>query len=137
MAKFKYIMCDPYKRGIHVFIGTLEECKKWVVEEYKHPSEEELKNFVLETKPMETAMAQFFYNYNMGIGIALIPRFPKTPAEIASVSHELLHATFLILNYCFVDYNEESCGNEAFTYLHEHLLRNALEKEGYEEFIDT
>lgn len=133
MAKVKYIMCDPYKRGIHVFIGSLEELKKWVVKEYDAPNEENFRNFVLETKSMSKAMAQFFYCYRNGIGIVLISKFPKTPEEIASVSHELLHATFLILNYCFVDYNEESCGNEAFTYLHEHLLRNALEKEGYDD----
>lgn len=126
-------MCNPYKRGIHVFIGSLEELKKWVVTEYDAPDEKDFREFVLETKPMPKAMAQFFYNYTNGIGIALISKFPKTPAQIASVSHELLHATFLILNYCFVDYNQESCGNEAFTYLHEHLLRNALEREGYDD----
>lgn len=133
MAKVKYIICDPYKRGIHVFVGSLEELKEWVVKEYNDPSEEDFRNFVLETKPMPQAMAQFFYSYSNGNGIALIPKFPKTPAQIASVSHELLHATFLILNYCFVAYDDESCGNEAFTYLHEHLLRNALEKEGYDD----
>ena len=132
MAEVKYIHCDIYKRGIHVFIGSLEELKEWVVKEYDASDEEDFRNFVLETKPMPKAMAQFFYSYSNGNGVALIPKFPKTPKEIASVSHELLHATFLILNYCYVEYNDESCGNEAFTYLHEHLLRNALEKEGYE-----
>lgn len=132
MAKVKYIMCDPYKRGIHVFIGSLEELKEWTVTEYDNPGEEDLKDFVLKSNNMSYALGQFFYSYTLGIGIALIPAFPKTPAQIASVSHELLHATFLILNHCYVEYDDESCGNEAFTYLHEHLLMNALEKEGYE-----
>ena len=132
MAKVKYVICDPYKRGIHIFIGSLEELKKWVVTEYSYPEEEDFRNCILETKPTNTALGQFFYNYTNGIGIVLISKFPKTVKEIACLSHELLHATFLILNYCYVEYDSESCGNEAFTYLHEHLLLNALNKEGYD-----
>ena len=133
MAKVKYIMCDPYKRGIHVFIGSLEELKKWVVDEYHYPEEKDFRDCILNTEYKPNVAAQFFYSYTNGIGIVLIHKFPKTPAEVASISHELLHATFLILNYCYVVYDDESCGNEAFTYLHEHLLRNSLEKEGYED----
>ena len=132
MEKVKYIYCDIYKRGIIVFIGELEKLKKWVDKEYTAPDEQGFREMVLECKEKESVAAQFFYSYSSGTGIVLIPKFPKTPEQIASVSHELLHATFLVLNHCYVSYNDESCGNEAFTYLHEYLLKNALEKEGYD-----
>jgi len=57
MAKVKYVRCDPYKRGIHVFIGSLEELKKWVATEYSYPGEEDFRNYVLETKPMHNVEA--------------------------------------------------------------------------------
>ena len=34
MAKVKYIPCDIYKRDITVFLGSLDELKRWVKSEY-------------------------------------------------------------------------------------------------------
>ena len=80
MAKVKYIMCDPYKRGIHVFIGSLNELKEWIVEEYKHPAEKVFRDYVVGVQPTSNAMGQFFYSDTCGCGVVLIPKFPKTPA---------------------------------------------------------
>ena len=75
---------------------------------------------------------QIFIGGN-GYGVVRLPKFPKTPIEIAYTVHELLHATCYILWYCGVEFSNESIANEAHTYLLEHLTRNTFEKNGYEE----
>ena len=130
MAKVKYIPCDIYKRGITVFLGSLDELKRWVKSEYVADEEKDFAAFIQSLKKEKIGGASFNYNNNDGQGIVLFHKFPETPKEIACVDHELLHATFHLLDFCNVDF---ICGgsNEAYTYLHEHLMRNALEKEGY------
>ena len=63
--------------------------------------------------------------------MVLIPKYPETPKERAALVHELLHATFHILNFCHVEYTYDG-NNEHFTYLMEHLTRCALETEWYD-----
>lgn len=131
MAKEKYIPIDIYKRCIYVFIGTLDEFKAWVNGYFDDESEKEFCEVVSRYKD-DKSMASFHYDGNNGQGVILIPAFPKSPKEYAALVHELLHATFFILNYCNVEYAYDG-NNEAYTYLLEHLTRNALEKEGYKE----
>ena len=42
MGKYKYIHCDPYKRGVSVFIGDCESLKKWAKRFYNRPDERDL-----------------------------------------------------------------------------------------------
>ena len=130
MAKVKYIPCDIYKRGITVFIGSVQELKRWVQHEYKDESEKCFVNMIEHLPETSSSAASFNYNNMDGQGIVHIYKFPRTPKEIATLEHELLHATFHVLNFCNVLYDSES-NNESFTYLLEHLTRCALEKEGY------
>lgn len=130
MAEFKYIPCDIYKRGIWVFVGSLDELKSWVKTEFTYDDEEEFVNMVLGLKKRNEA-ASFNYDNHNGQGVVHIYDFPTDPKEYAALSHELLHATFHVLNFCSVEYAYDG-NNEAFTYLLEHLMRNALETEGYE-----
>lgn len=130
MAKVKYIPCDIYKRGISVFIGTLDEFKTWVKKEYTDKEEKDFVRMVLGLE--ECGMASFNYNNMDGQGVVLISNYPETPKEHAALEHELLHATFHVLNFCHVEYCIDG-SNEAFTYMLEHLTRWALEKEGYNE----
>lgn len=132
MAKVLYIPCDIYKRGISVFIGGLDDFKAWVKKEYTDDSEQEFVSMVMELNEGNVGMASFNYDNQNGQGVILVPKFPDTPKEYAALVHELLHATFHILNFCHVDYTIDG-SNEAFTYLMEHLTRNALEKERYSE----
>ena len=134
MAKVKYIPVDIYKRCIYVFIGTLEELRTWIKKEYCDSSEEDFVSMVMSLKEEEVGMASFNWETNNGTGVILLPEYPESPKEIAALTHELLHATFFILDMCHVDYNS-SGSNEAFTYLMEYLTRNGLEKEGYEEAL--
>jgi hypothetical protein len=130
MAKVKYIRCDIYKRGINVLIGTPEELKKWCEKTYNE--DEDDKEFNWSLKHCRFGLADFHYSCG-GCAVIRLPKFPKTPVEIAYTAHEAFHATSWLLSYSGVDYDNENINNEAFAYLIEHLMRNILEKEGYED----
>ena len=131
-AKVKYIPIDVYKRCIYVFIGSLDEFKSWVRASYTYDEEKPFVEMVLGFTEDSIGEASFNWDSGGGTGAVLIPKMPKTPKEIAALTHELMHATFWVLDLCHVDYDPRG-NNEAFTYLMEHLTRNALEKEGYNE----
>ena len=131
-AKVKYIPIDIYKRYIYIFIGSLNDFKLWVKNTYTYDEEKEFVKMVLGLTENSNRMASFNWDSAGGTGAVLIPKMPKTPKETAALVHELMHATFWVLDLCQVDYDPNG-SNEAFTYLMEHLTRNALEKEGYEE----
>lgn len=132
MAKVKYIPCDIYKRGISIFIGSLKEFKAWVKKEYTDENDKGFAEMVEKLDEDNVGMASFNYNNQDGQGVVLIPQYPSNPKEYAVLAHELLHATFHVLNFCHVEYCIDG-SNEAFTYMLEHLTRWALEKEGYNE----
>lgn len=131
-AEVKYIPIDIYKRYIYIFIGSLDEFKLWVKNTYTYDKEKEFVKMVLGLTKDSIGMASFNWDSAGGTGAVLIPKMPKTPKETAALIHELMHATFWVLDLCCVDYDPNG-SNEAFTYLMEHLTRNALEKEGYNE----
>ena len=131
-AKVKYIPIDIYKRYICVFIGSLNDFKLWVKNTYTYDEEKEFVKMVLGLTEDSIGMASFEWDLIGGTGAVVFPKMPNTPKETAALIHELMHATFCVLDFCQVDYDPNG-SNEAFTYLMEHLTRNALEKEGYEE----
>ena len=130
MAKVKYVRCDIYKRGINVLIGTPEELKKWCEKTYCE--DEDDKEFNWSLQHCRFGLADFHYSCG-GCAVIRLPKFPKTSVEIAYTAHEAFHATSWLLSYSGVDYDNENINNEAFAYLIEHLMRNILEKEGYED----
>lgn len=130
-AVVKYIPVDVYKRGIYVLIGSLKDLKYFVDREYTADEQTEFLEMVLNLKEENIGYASFNYDSEGG-GIVLIPIEPKTPVEVAALVHELLHATFHILNYCRVEYCYDG-NNEHFTYVLEWLTRNALNVDGYKE----
>ena len=132
MAQVKYIPIDVYKRCIYVFVGNLDEFKAWVQKEYNRDEDKAFVTMVTNLKEEDIGMCSFNWDSVGGTGVVLIPKRPKTPKECAALGHELLHATFFIMDLCRVEYIEHG-SNEAFTYLFEHLERNALEDMGYEE----
>ena len=131
-AKVKYIPIDVYKRYIYIFIGSLDEFKLWVKNTYTYDKEKEFVKMVLGFTEDSIGMASFNWDSAGGTGAVLIPKMPKTPKETATLIHELMHATFWVLDFCHIDYAPNG-NNEAFTYLMEYLTRNALEKEGYKD----
>jgi hypothetical protein len=132
MAKEKYIPIDIYKRCIHVFIGSLDDFKDWVENYYNDDSERDFVKMVLDLEEEKIGMASFSFDWVNGTGVVLIPDYPHTPKEYAALVHEMMHATFFIMNYCRCEYSYEG-NNEPYTYLIEYLMRSALESEGYKE----
>ena len=130
MAKVKYIRCDIYKRGINVLIGTPEELKRWCEKTYCE--DEDDRDFNESLRRCRYGLADFHYSYE-GYAVIRLPKFPKTPVEMAYTTHEVFHAASWLLSFSGVDYDNENINNEAFAYLIEHLMRNILEKEGYED----
>lgn len=130
MAKYKQIYLDIYKRSVFIFIGSHNQFVDWVTDEFKN--DYRYQGFIKYVHEVEkkTSLASFWYNGSTGEGVIEIPKFPKTPTEIAYCTHECLHATFNILDYVGIEYNKDSSG-EAHTYLLEYLVKELLTLNDY------
>ena len=129
MAAYKqYIPCDIYKRGVTVFLGSYDELLKYVKEIYIDKDDDDDIEFYNRMKNLRGGAADF--HAGDGYIIVRLPKFPETPDEIADAEHELLHATFWMLDDCGV---QESSPYEEHTYLLSWLTLNALTKDKYEE----
>ena len=128
----KFIPCDIYRRGVCIFVGKLNEFKKFIEKEYPKEEDAEFRNMVLQTEECSSIALQIFYDKRDATCHILIDELKYTPKYIAKLTHELLHATFFILDFCGVGYYSDT-NNEPFTYMLEHLVINAVEKYGYEE----
>ena len=136
MGKYKYIHCDVYKRGVSVFIGDCTSLKKWARKFCKEPNEQDMVDFInrscSDTEYERLDVASRNYTSDSGQCIIHLPKFSFKYDiwEISNLSHELLHATTHILDFVGVEYRYGG-SNEPYTYLHEYLLKQALEKKGY------
>lgn len=133
MAQVKYIRCDIYKRGVHVVIGTHEQMMKYAKKEWEESKyKDDYKDFIESLKKDTGGYATTYFG--AGECLVLLPSFPNNPKDIAVAAHEMLHATDYILWFCGINRSEtgNDFSNEAFSYLLEHLLKNTLEKQGYE-----
>ena len=136
-SMYKYIQCDPYKRGISVFIGSCEDLKKWARKFYNNTCEEDLvaqiEEYCNDSRYTSTEVSASTYSSTKcGHQVVHIPcfSFSYSPAEITNLSHEILHAVFGILDYVGVEYRYGGA-NEAYTYLYEYALKEALTVKGY------
>lgn len=129
MAKYKVIDIELYKRDITVFIGTHNEFKEWVSIHTVPDSWVQLMETIVESE--NNALASYWHNKNDGNGIIELPFHPKTHTEIATATHEALHAVFHILDYVGVQYVPNG-SNEAFTYLLEYIVANIMDFNDYQ-----
>ena len=135
-AIYKYIYCDVWKCGISVFIGDNESLLKWAKKFYTDSEEQDMimsiEKHGSENEYREKRVAGRIYESDSGQWIIHLPSFSFSydPVEISNMSHEILHAAFLILDFVGMEYMYQG-NNEAYTYLQEFLLKNALNKEGY------
>lgn len=125
MTKVKYIRCDIYKRGIFVFIGNSEQFIKWCKKNYKGHN-----RFLKDLKEMNYGLADFHWSGEDGI--IRLPKFPKTPEEIAYTAHEVFHAACYLLDYCGVTFDDRNLANEAYSYLIEHITVSLFDERDYE-----
>jgi hypothetical protein len=58
-----------------------------------------------------------------------LPSKPKTARQLSTVAHEILHSVFDCMEWAGIKYSRES--EEAYTYLHTHLMKQFLKKCGY------
>ena len=135
-ARYKYIHCDVYKRGISIFIGDCESLRKWAGKFYTDPIEKDMVN-AIETgctnkEYTDYDVAARCYDSDSGQWIIHLPEFSfkYNSQQISSLSHEILHATFGLLDFIGVEYRYGG-SNEPYTYLHEYFLKNALDEDGY------
>ena len=136
-AIYKYIHCDPYKRGVSIFIGDCESLKKWAKKFYNRPDErdllEQLDVYCNETRYINKDVAASTYGSDIcGHQIVHIPSFDfkYDPSQLSNVAHEILHAVFSILDYVGVEYRYNGT-NEPYTYLFEYVFKEALIEKGY------
>jgi hypothetical protein len=135
-AVYQYIHCDVYKHGVSVFIGDCESLRKWAKKFYNEPQEKDLiqsiEEYCTDENYFENDVAARCYDSDSGQYIVHLPSFSFSynPLEISNLSHELLHATFLMLDFIGMEYRYQG-NNEAYTYLHEYLLKHALIEKDY------
>ena len=135
-AIYKYIHCNVFKRGVLVFIGDCESLRKLAKKIYKDPCEQDLikslENYCTDDNYFSYDVAARCYDSDSGQFIIHLPKFSFTYniEEIGNLSHELLHAAMLLCDFIGVDYVHKG-SNETLTYIHEYLLKEALDKEGY------
>ena len=133
MAKYQQIYIDVYKRSIFIFLGSHKEFKLWVQDYFKDDSDYSDFARYVEDKESNNPQGTFWYNTNIGEGVIELKKFPKTAKEIATATHECLHAVFHILDYCGVEYNPNSSG-ESHTYLLEYIVANLLNINNYKNY---
>lgn len=126
MGKWKYIRADVYKRGITIYIGTKESLLEFVRKAYSENNKliEEVKEHIKGDAEATT------YLEEGGQSLIWVPKFPKNPKQIAIMAHEILHATFVLMDYVGAEYRYNG-PNEPYTYLFEYFLSKALNEKGY------
>lgn len=130
MGKYKYVRADVYRRGITIFIGTREELLSFVKEAW--PDNRDLTDAVAEDLEKDNALGTTYVEDD-GQSIIWIPKFPRNAKGIGVLAHEILHATFTLLDYVDVEYRYGG-PNEPYTYLFEMFLTKALNERGYKKF---
>lgn len=137
-SRYKYIYCDVWKCGVSVFIGNNTDLLKWAKKFYKEPEEQDMIQSIEQygsgTDYKTKRVAGRIYYSESGQWVIHIPSFSfdYDPVAISNLSHELEHATYGILDFVGMQYRYGG-NNEAYTYLHEFLLKNALREKGYKE----
>ena len=136
-SKYKYIHCNPYKRGVSVFIGDCESLKKWARKFYNRPDErdliEQLEEYCNENRYIKNNVCASTYESSVcGHQLIHLPKFSFKcdVTEISNLSHEVLHAVLAILDYVGVEYVRNGT-HETYAYLHEYILKEALTEKGY------
>lgn len=136
-AIYQYIHCDVYKHGVSVFIGDCASLRKWAKKVYNEPNEKDLIQAIELSCTDEnyfdnSVAARCYSSSSSGQFVVHLPSFSFSynPEEISCLSHELLHATFLMLDFIGIEYKYDG-NNEAYTYLHEYLLKHALLEKYY------
>lgn len=116
-----HIYIETYKRAVIICAGSYKKFIKTVRKTYGKANAKEIER-LYHYKPSYAGRTYFTVD---GLGIVIhLEKPPRTPTAIAVMVHELSHATNEILRNAGMPLTEDS--EEAYTYLLEHLTREAL-----------
>lgn len=132
MARFKQIWIDIYRCAVAIFVGTQGEFKDWVNDNCKNDKAfADLVYTVNETEELPCA-GRYYWIEDARCSVIMVTRLSSSYKGIGFIAHELGHASFAILRDVGIVLNKDS--EEAYTYLHEYLLTEALNPDGWEEY---
>jgi hypothetical protein len=129
----KIIYSEEWRHCVVVYIGTKEGLIKWLDWNDRWPDSKQIKEQVEDS--LSSYAIGTMYPCKTASSLVWIPKWPKTPQVIASLSHEILHATFHMLDVLGVEYRYEGT-NETYTYTFEYFFKKALNPRGYKEIKD-
>lgn len=132
MGKFKVIDIDIYKVHLTVFVGSRKEFLEFI----ESCEDEDIKKFTQQIKKdienkFQGAASTYWDNQNR-VPIVYLPKISTSPEDLDTIVHELSHVVFAILGD--VGITVDMYNNEAFAYLQGWLMKEIMDKEGYENF---
>lgn len=132
MGKFKVIDIDIYKVHLTVFVGS----KKKFSEFLESSEDEDNKKFTQKVKEdIENdfqAVASTYWDKQNRVPILYLPKISTSLEDLEVIVHELSHVVFIILGD--VNITVDMYNDEAFAYLQGWLMKEIMDKEGYENF---
>lgn len=123
-----------YKTRLEIYAGSFRDFSKYIKstygDEHNIKTFENIIHYIEEDEDSSAMAASTYWCSKARLAIVYIPRVPKGIQDICVTAHEVSHVVFNILDD--VGISTEVGNSEAFTYLQEYLLKNALDKKKYE-----
>lgn len=98
-----------FRDRLHVFFGTLEECKEAMRQDGE--SEYKVEDWAINTEEFIKGM----YSQNDGYRLIWLPKIPQSIDDYGCLAHEIEHAVFNILHAKGIIHTGES--DEVYAYL--------------------
>lgn len=112
------IHCGTFDYNIDVVIGKDKELvKKFIKKKHKALPDN------INVFDIAHGMIIRYEGFNP---ILWLPAKPRTPSELATMSHEIFHLVYTVLSYVGITLSESS--EEVFCYLIGHLTKQVIEK---------
>lgn len=124
------VSVDIYPFDIWFFFGDVEISFEKLKEYLTKKELKKFKNFVSE----QDGNGGGFYHTESKKSVIQLYNIPKNNLDICILNHEILHATFKILDNVGIYYSYSS--EEAFTYLFDYLCNKVYEKLNLKFIID-
>lgn len=116
-----HLYIETYKKAVSIYAGSRKQFIKALQKYHGKATAKEIKEICKDEPPYEGIT--FSVSGEVGT-IIHITKPPTTPETIAVLIHEISHATNRILRDAGISLTAET--EEAYTYLLEHLTREAL-----------
>lgn len=117
-SKNAIISCPIYHRDVMIHLGDLDGISEHLNCFLNNEHIDEIKECFSTTSRGKTI------ELNEGQIIVYLPKIPKTASGIATLVHELFHATHFVMEKAGITFSNDS--DEAYAYLLDYLVENAL-----------